>query len=369
MQDIKIDEKTTIHMYTPKEMYNKLNEYVISQDDAKRSISIAVHNFYKRVFLNMTMKGVHLDKSNILISGNSGCGKTYIVKKLCEFIGVPSYIADSTAYSASGYVGMDTSHMVTSVIEKAGGNLALASIGCLIIDEIDKIAGRGDSPNVSKGGVNTTDVQNSLLKIIEGGEIDLPTQYQNGRQNPQTPCFKFDTSSMMVIGCGAFSGIESIIKGRMNSRHIGFGSNDHYTDVNDYNIFKYAIPEDFKQYGLTPEFISRFAVLCGVNRLSVDDLADILTKPKNSIVYQYQLMFRADNIMLRFDDEAIKTIAYVAHGLGTGARSLKTVMDNVLEDYTFDLCGEYSSKQVQDLMITKKDVEDKLSERYGYYLK
>lgn len=344
----------------PKQIYNHLNENVIGQDEAKKTLSVAIYNHYKRVISNMMgvyngeeYKDIHIDKSNLLILGNSGTGKTFMIKQIAKYMGLPCYIADSTKLTESGYVGDDVESILVGLLQEADYNVDVAQMGIVVLDEIDKIGRKGDNPSITRD-VGGEGVQQGLLKIVEGGVIGVPPK--GGRKHPEQPLVYIDTTNILFIGMGAFDGIENIINKRLNKKRIGFEQSYVNTEKDD-NPLDNVMSTDLKTFGLIPELIGRFPIITHTNKLSVDDLIRIITEPKQSIFKQYQKLLALDNIKLVIDDDAIRAIAEIAHGLKIGARGLRSIMEDVLNDVMF----EYSDKMNETIHITKEYVEECLS--------
>lgn len=344
----------------PKQIHQHLNENVIGQEKAKKTLSVAIYNHYKRVISNMMgvcngdeYEGVHIDKSNLLILGSSGTGKTFMIKQIAKYMGLPCYIADSTKLTESGYVGDDVESILVGLLQEADYNVDVAQMGIVVLDEIDKIGRKGDNPSITRD-VGGEGVQQGLLKIVEGGVIGVPPK--GGRKHPEQPLVYIDTTNILFIGMGAFDGIENIINKRLNKKRIGFEQSYVNTEKDD-NPLDNVMSTDLKTFGLIPELIGRFPIITHTNKLSVDDLIRIITEPKQSIFKQYQKLLALDNIKLVIDDDAIRAIAEIAHGLKIGARGLRSIMEDVLNDVMF----EYSDKMNETIHITKEYVEECLS--------
>lgn len=344
----------------PKQIHNHLNENVIGQEEAKKTLSVAIYNHYKRVISNMMgvyngeeFKDIHIDKSNLLILGNSGTGKTFMIKQIAKYMGLPCYIADATKLTESGYVGDDVESILVGLLQEADYNVDVAQMGIVVLDEIDKIGRKGDNPSITRD-VGGEGVQQGLLKIVEGGVIGVPPK--GGRKHPEQPLVYIDTTNILFIGMGAFDGIENIINKRLNKKRIGFEQSYNNNEIDD-NPLNNVMSTDLKSFGIIPELIGRFPIITHTNKLSVDDLVRIITEPKQSIIKQYQKLLALDNIKLHIDDDAIRAIAEIAYSLKIGARGLRSIMEDVLNDVMY----EYSDKMNETINITKEYVENCLS--------
>lgn len=353
-------EKTKVAFPRPKQIHQHLDENVIGQDEAKRTLSVAIYNHYKRVISNMMnvynnedYKDIRIDKSNLLILGNSGTGKTFMIKQIAKYLGLPCYIADATKLTESGYVGDDVESILVGLLQESDYNVDVAQMGIVVLDEIDKIGRKGDNPSITRD-VGGEGVQQGLLKIVEGGVIGVPPK--GGRKHPEQPLVYIDTTNILFIGMGAFDGIENIINKRLNKKRIGF-EQVVTKNENEENPLNYVMSSDLKSFGLIPELIGRFPIITHTNKLSVEDLIKIIKEPKQSILKQYQKLLDLDNIKLKIDDEAIEAIATIAHSLKIGARGLRSIMENVLNDVMY----EYSDKMNETIHITKEYVENCLS--------
>lgn len=340
----------------PKQIYKRLNENVIGQDEAKKTLSVAIYNHFKRVLANTMdvnngeeFKDIHIDKSNLLILGNSGTGKTYMIKQIAKYMGLPCYIADATKLTESGYVGDDVESILVGLLQEADYNIDVAQMGIVVLDEIDKIGRKSDNPSITRD-VGGEGVQQGLLKIVEGGVIGVPPK--GGRKHPEQPLVYIDTTNILFIGMGAFDGIENIINKRLNKKRIGFEQSILHTNKEDKPL-EHVMSSDLKSFGLIPELIGRFPIITHTNKLSVEDLVKIITEPKQSILKQFQKLLALDNNKLIIDNDAILSIATIAHSLKIGARGLRSIMEDVLNDIMF----EYSDKMNETISITKEYVE------------
>ncbi|WP_354697654.1 ATP-dependent Clp protease ATP-binding subunit ClpX [Paraconexibacter sp. AEG42_29] len=336
----------------PKEIYGVLDEYVIGQDDAKRTLSVAVYNHYKRVqMMQATDSDIELQKSNILLLGPTGCGKTLLAQTLARILNVPFAIADATALTEAGYVGEDVENILLKLIQAADYDVKKAETGIIYIDEVDKIARKADNPSITRD-VSGEGVQQALLKILEGTTASVPPQ--GGRKHPHQEFLSIDTTNVLFICGGAFANLDKVIERRIGKGGIGFGSTLVEPIQDDAEVFSKTLPEDLVNYGLIPEFIGRLPVMSAVNQLTREDLITILTEPRNALVKQFHRFFSFDGIELVFSDEALAAIADKALERETGARGLRSIIEETLLDVQFELP---SRRDVKKCVVTKETIE------------
>jgi ATP-dependent Clp protease ATP-binding subunit ClpX len=371
VKTVTLKKGCSFNLYTPKELKEHLDKFIIGQEEAKKTISVAVYNHYKRIVLNDSGMDIPIQKSNIMLAGPTGSGKTLMLKTIAKYMGVPCYIADATTLTQAGYVGDDVESILCGLVRAARWNIRNAECGMIVIDEVDKIAKRGSNVHISRDVVGEG-VQQALLKMVEGDKVGIPPA--EGRKRPDQQLIYIDTTNILFVGSGAFVGIDDIIKERMNIKQIGFLSDKKMQEnakFDDDTIYEYMSHEDLRAFGMIPEFIGRFPVITNVNKLSKDEMLKIITEPDDSILKQHQLLYSYDGYVLDINDDALDYIADVAMSVGTGARALRSIFERIFNETTFniepiDLIPDANGNPTNwgTITISKEDVEKAIEQRY-----
>ena len=359
-EDDDLQKPVTLHKGLPKpgEIKARLDDYVIGQDRAKRVLAVAVYNHYKRIRSNPATDDVELDKSNILLMGPTGTGKTLLAQTLARILQVPFSIADATILTEAGYVGEDVENILVRLLQAADYDVAQAEMGILYLDEVDKISRKSANPSITRD-VSGEGVQQALLKILEGTVASIPPK--GGRKHPEQPLIQLNTKNILFICGGAFDGLENVISTRIGQKTIGFGSDS--TELEDRNageIFQHAEPEDLIKYGLIPEIVGRMPVMCALGDLDETALLRILTEPQNAITKQYQKLFALDEVSLTFEPDALREVVRITQEKGTGARGLRSVLESLMTDLMFEIP---SNGDISEVAITRDMVQNRNAPR------
>ena len=353
-EDVKYTLDDEYYLPSPAEIKDILDDYVIGQEDAKKTLAVAVYNHYKRINSEEKIDDVEIQKSNVLLLGPTGCGKTLLAQTLAKILKVPFAIADATTLTEAGYVGEDVENILLKLIQAADYDIELAEKGIIYIDEIDKITRKSENPSITRD-VSGEGVQQSLLKIIEGTTASVPPQ--GGRKHPHQEFIQINTTNILFICGGAFEGIDKIINDRVGKKAIGFGAKiESKKEIDKYKIYEQLLPQDLLKFGLIPEFVGRLPIVTTLKELDRESLIKIVTEPKNALVKQYKKLFELDNVELEFEKEALELIVDKAIERNTGARGLRSIIEEIMRDIMFEIP---SNPKIEKCIITKETVANK----------
>ena len=363
LKEVDAPETEQVPLKTPAEIKDELDKYIVGQHEAKKVLSVAVYNHYKRIN-NMVKdagdKDVEIEKSNILLLGPTGCGKTLLARTLAKILNVPFASSDATTLTEAGYVGEDVENILLKLIQNADYDIQKAQRGIIYIDEIDKIARKGENVSITRD-VSGEGVQQALLKIIESTVASVPPQ--GGRKHPQQECLRIDTTNILFICGGAFVGLDKIVQKRKDNTSLGFGGTVKNTEDNVYEMLADVKPQDLTKFGLIPEFVGRIPIVVSLHPLNEDALVNILTQPKNAIIKQYQKLIAMDGVKLTVEDGAVREIANTAIRLKTGARGLRTIIESFMTSVMYKLPSE---KNIKEVIVTRECVTDKAEPKIIY---
>ena len=363
IKEAEVEEDVQVPLKTPAEIKEELDKYIVGQHEAKKVLSVAVYNHYKRInnlVKDVGDKDVEIEKSNILLLGPTGCGKTLLARTLAKILNVPFASSDATTLTEAGYVGEDVENILLKLIQNADYDIQKAQRGIIYIDEVDKIARKGENVSITRD-VSGEGVQQALLKIIESTVASVPPQ--GGRKHPQQECLRIDTTNILFICGGAFVGLDKIVQKRKDNTSLGFGGTVKNTDDNVYDMLSDVKPQDLTKFGLIPEFVGRIPIVVSLHPLNEDALVNILTQPKNAIIKQYQKLIAMDGVKLTVEDGAVREIANTAIRLKTGARGLRTIIESFMTSVMYKLPSE---KNVKEVIVTRECVTDKAEPKIVY---